>query len=314
MFASPVTAFLAYLKKAVYSEPLNTTGGIMNLPASNEQPVGSSDRFLISVRYGDWFMSFYRQLFSLGRFERLETVLIRAGHAGLLAVGVLGLLAGIVIAIKTNTLSNLLFGLAWIPLVLVLQYVAAKFVSAGSLLLRASPGELSSRAFLDCVGLIGFLAGLVFFIFGTFTGIREESWAVFGMGTGAFAAACCFLVLTLNPDTLNIAIRDYSSAGQEAIGILTFFMKVFLRLVPLSYGVGVMIVAVLMVVGEVQIFKGNINDFMELGGTLFLTGYIALLPLGAYLLFVLYYLGIDVLRAILSLPRKLDELNGKSRN
>lgn len=265
-------------------------------------------RSLFFIRLADGFMTFYRRWFSLARLERVETALVQAGQWGLLALAALGCLAGLVIAIKTNTLSNLLFGLAWIPVVLVLQYVAAKFVSAGTVLLRASPGELSSRAFLDCVGLIGFLAGLVFFIFGIFAGIREESWAIFGAGAGAFVGACFFLVLTLNPETLNIAIRDYASAGQEAIGILTFFMKVGLRLVPFVQGIAILVAVVLMLVHIVQVFRGMIGDYLELAGTLFLTGYAALLPLGAYLVFILYCLGIDVLGAILSLPRKLDEL------
>jgi hypothetical protein len=282
---------------------------IMDHQESNEPLREPLDKFLISVKYGDQFMAFYRRLFSLGRFERVEALLIQAGHIGLLAVAALGLLAGILIAIKTNTLSNLLFGLAWVPLVLVLQYVAAKFVLAGRVLLRTSPGGLSSRAFLDCIGMIGFLLGVVFFILGIFNGIHGESWAIFALGSGMLAVASFFLVLTLNPGMLNIAIRDYSNAGEEALGILTFFMKVFLRLVPLAYGMGVMVAAILMVVNEVQILKGNIGDFMEMGGSLFLTIYAALLPFVAYLVFILYYLGIDVLRAILSLPRKLDELS-----
>jgi len=275
----------------------------------NERAHETAEQFLISVKYGDQFMAFYRQLFSVGRFERVEAVLIQAGHIGLLAVAALGLLAGILIAIKTNTLSNLLYGFGWVPLVLVLQYVAAKFVLAGRVLLRTSPGELSSRAFLDCIGMIGFLLGVVFFILGIFNGIHGENWAIFALGAGLLAVACFFLVLTLNPAMLNIAIRDYSNAGEEAIGILTFFMKVFLRLVPLAYGMGLMVATILIAVSEVQILRGRIGDFMELGGALFLTIYAALLPFVAYLFFVLYYLGIDVLRAILSLPRKLDELN-----
>ncbi len=278
----------------------------------NQDPVGQSA--VVSggagwaVKYGDALLAGYRRMLAMPRFEAWESGCIRVGHAGLLVSAGLGLLAGLILAIKTDTFSSLLHGLAWVPLALVFQYVATKFIPADGQLLKNTPSALAGRAFLDCVGLIVFLAGLVFWIYSIVTGIRAEEWGVIGWGTGVMVFSSLVLLFTLNPETLCIGLMPALSAGEEAIGILSFFMKVGIRLVPVVYGVGVVLATLMLAVQIIGIFRGRIGDFQELGPTLVATGGSALFPLAAYLAFIGFILGVDVLRAILSVPRKLDDL------
>jgi hypothetical protein len=117
--------------------------------------------------------------------------------------------------------------------------------------------------------------------------------------------------LCLNPSLLNINILPASTAGEEAIGVLTFVMKTLLRLVPIAFGVGV-------IVGDFQILAAIIRllrnaEFSIIGASssAWLVLGSAALPLIGYVLFVLNYLVLDVVRAILAIPAKLDVVGGK---
>jgi hypothetical protein len=74
-------------------------------------------------------------------------------------------------------------------------------------------------------------------------------------------------------------------------------------MVPLVFGSGSIIGAIGVTAGTVlMIFGKPVNLAM---GALILTIACGLLPFVAYILFVFYHLGLDILLAILSLPKKL---------
>ena len=111
------------------------------------------------------------------------------------------------------------------------------------------------------------------------------------------------------------------TAGEEAIGLLSFFVKTSLKLAPLFF-------ALLAVAGSLAIVAGFFEggqSFASVVGSVLETvplplavpyGFAGsavvllacLIPIGAYALFLLQYLAIDVLHAILSVPGKLDAL------
>ncbi|MCD4726360.1 MAG: hypothetical protein K8R46_01770, partial [Pirellulales bacterium] len=105
-----------------------------------------------------------------------------------------------------------------------------------------------------------------------------------------------------------------SDAGEEAIGIVTFLFKALMRLVPVAFGAGVICGTLLLGFACYLPFSGE-GGLSVVQPTWNMAAYSlilsALLPLAAYLLFLLYYLLHDLCRAILALPSKLDIPAGK---
>ncbi len=242
------------------------------------------------------------------RYEAVESWIEKAGHYALLVAAGLGLIYGVVGAIKCDQLSFVLMGVAWIPCVGVAQYSAYKFSSTSRGLIKTSSSQLSSGAFLTCLALWNLLLGVISFIGLTYCAIKIDSLSVFMSGIVAFAICELVVWLCLNPSLLNINIVPASTAGEEAVGFLTFAMKALLRLVPIAFGIGIIVGDFLMLSSLIVLFRDE-ELWMTIGfSSVFFVLGSAALPLIGYVLFVLNYLFLDVIRAILSIPAKVDAI------
>jgi hypothetical protein len=265
----------------------------------------------LAERWGDRALEWVGKMLSEGRYDATETFIEKIGQYALMVAAVVGLLHGIVGGIKSDSLSNFLMGLGWVPLVAIMQYVAAKFSSAGDLLIRSSPSELSSRAFLLCIGLLSMVVGLLLPVGLTVAAIRTDSWSLFGMAVGIFVICELVVCLCLHPNMLNIEISPVFGAGQEAIGVLTFFIKVPVRLVPIVFGCGAILGTLGMGWALIDLFRGSgqFNVLNLPAAEVVLAA--AAVPLVYYILFILCYLNMDLIRAVLSVPAKLDALKDR---
>lgn len=135
---------------------------------------------------------------------------------------------------------------------------------------------------------------------------------------GIVGALFFFLLSVYNssPEEFAIVLDKDASAGEDCVAIFTFMIKVVLRLVPIA-------IFVLLVVGIVDcipaIFTTYTHSFgnsisleaevmvgeMTSVGAYLLVG---LLPVFAYIYYLLSYLSLDLVRAVLSLPKKLDNI------
>lgn len=235
----------------------------------------------------------------------------KIGHFALIAAAVLGLLFSLLVAIRLNSFFAFLYGFAWILLVFVIQFTAHRFVKAGDTLIKNNPSTLSSKAFLDCLGFLSLIGAIIFFVVGIVRAVQGGGIWIFLMGTAAFILLILFALIAFNPKTINKTVGKNTSAGQEAIGIIVFFLKGVMRLVPILFGVGIAVGLTLLVVDFIGVFgtearlAASWENVSKTAGTIALFG---LLPLISYIAFVIYYLAIDIIRAILALPGKLDEL------
>ena len=115
--------------------------------------------------------------------------------------------------------------------------------------------------------------------------------------------------ISLNPSMLNIAVGQASSAGEEAIGLISFVYKSWLRAIPAIFGVLTILGSLLLVWVFLKLLVGE-----NLEGLAFVTSGIimvfvgGLFPVLGLLIFLWVYLLIDVISAVLSLPSKLDNL------
>lgn len=243
----------------------------------------------------------------LGFFNKWLTIL---GNYSLLIASVLALLIGIVGAIRLESFMFFLTALAFSIFVLVIQYIADKFSHAGEMLIKNNPTSLSSTAFLDSLGLLAMIGGIVALLVNLYFAIKSPSLNALLTGVGLFVFLEFVALIALNPELITVDVVKETTAGEEAIGILTFFIKKIMKLVPILFGLGVIIGTVMLLVSSFNLFSNERMLFapakIEWSYSLIISS--GLLPLLSYILFVLFYLVIDIIRAILSLPRKIDNL------
>jgi hypothetical protein len=242
------------------------------------------------------------------------------GHYAVLGGASLTLLYAIYAAIKTNSFAVFLAGLGMIAALSVAQFAATRFLDAADNAIANTPSRVSSRAFLECSGLLVLLFGVALLVGGVIAAIQLSSFAALLPSLLGTAALVYFGAVALHPGLVNVATVD-GSAGEEAIGLLSFFFKAGLKLVPLFFGLlavgGCLAIAASFfpagqnlanVIGSITSgLPLPVNTSGGLGGATVVL-FACLLPLICYFIFLLEYLFLDVLRAVLCVPAKLDAL------
>ncbi len=260
------------------------------------------------------FIDTMRNVLSEKLFEFLKKWLLILGNCGFYVASILALLIGIIAAIRMESFEAFITGLAYALGFFILQYVAVRFASAGDKLIENNKTGLSSAAFLDSIGLLLMIGGAIALLFNSYLAIKLGSFSPFLNGLGTFVIFELFALLALNPKSITLDVVPETSAGQEAIGIITFFLKAFMKLVPIMFGVGIVVTTVLMFIHSFGLFKEGMGisfAWMRVMADFQTIATIALLPLIAFIIFVFVFLAIDVIRAILSIPSKLDNLAKK---
>ena len=247
---------------------------------------------------------------------------VRFGHFAVILGAVLGLIAGLVEAIRFNSTSSFfLGGVVFVIAVAVAQYSAQRFTNAGAGLIAASPTRLSSKAFPDCVAVFDLLGALAVLLGGIYIAIRSDTFSLVIPAVVVSFILTCFGVIALNPEEVNVTMEPGAGAGEEAIAIFSFFTKAWLKLAPLLF----FVITTVGVLGIVFSFsdrgKAMASEMMaSMGLGVLPVGVIGtsagtvvvlfgcLIPVLSYLGFLLSFLVIDLLRAQLSIPGKLDAL------
>jgi len=267
---------------------------------------------LFAVNLLEKLVEVFRGIMTSKLLEFCTKWLARIGHIAIIVAAALGFLLALIYAIKTNDFQGFLLGIAWVLLIFVVQYTANRFLNAGEALIKNNPTQLSSQAFLDCLGFLALVGGVVILIMHIVNAIRIGSFEIFLMGLGAFALLEFLALVAFNANEVTIKIVKGNTAGQEAIGIITFFIKAIMRLVPIFFGILLVIFTIMMFISGLKIFGSGAN-FAWLRCRSHAQSILnaALIPFISYILFALFYLVIDVIKAILSVPDKLDKLDKK---
>ncbi|MEO6876038.1 MAG: GYF domain-containing protein [Opitutaceae bacterium] len=247
------------------------------------------------------------------------------GHFAVLAGALLGLILSIILAVRYHS-AYVFFtgGIGFVLAVAVAQFSAQRFMTAGTTLIASSPNRLSSKSFLECVGLFAVLGAIGALVGGIVSSIQLNSLLPLVPALLLFAYLLYFAMTALHPEELNVTVGGDTTAGQEAISLLSFFCKVGLKLAPLYF-------FLLAVAGAIFILLALFDNGQGGGapGQLFLSivplppmlagvaqnspGQMlvlvaCLVPVVIYFFFLLYYLLLDLMRAVLAVPGKLDEL------
>ncbi|MBN2301962.1 MAG: hypothetical protein JXN60_05540 [Lentisphaerae bacterium] len=257
---------------------------------------------LFTVRFLDKLLDWARSTFPANMFEGITDWFTRYGHTGIVLSAAVSLIFWIIASFRLGEnmgfWSAILRGVGYAILIVILQYTATKFLTAGQDLVKSSPSRLGSAAFLDCLALLTGIVGIIGFI----VAIAHREWAAFFVGLGVWGLCDSISLVALHPSIANIIISKNTAAGEEAIGILSFLIKAVVRVVPIVFGVGSFVGLLVLTVSTIGVFPVSAGR-----NALNMIVACACLPFATYILFVLYHLIIDVLRAILVLPGKIDD-------
>jgi hypothetical protein len=255
----------------------------------------------------DKVVAWARVAFPPDMFDAIATACVRYGHGGLVAAQIFTALFCLVAAVKFSSPAFVGYGIGLVILLMILQYTASKFLNAGDALIRSSPSRLASAAFLDCLAVLAEVGGILLFL----VFLARAQWPMFWIGLGLWALCDSVAYVALHPSMVNLSVADDVRAGEEALGILSFFVKALVKIVPIAFGVGSILGAVALLFATFGVLRTG--SLLSARAALRLIIFCSALPFVSYVLFAFYHLGIDVVRSVLVLPGKLDDAR-KQRN
>lgn len=279
---------------------------------------GGFDHLLSGAAAG--VLGWARGALTPGLVEHSLDLARRFGHLLVLVGATLGLGTAIVFVAK----SGAWIGLGALALFVVAlgaaHFVARRFLGANESLL--TPSRVASPALLDGVALFALFSALVALISGILICIRAGTWqpilvAVLAGGLWTYVAA-----IALHPATVRVEHAP-QTAGEETLGLLAFGMKTMLKLVPLFFFAFVALGTLAIVLGWFDAADGSVLPARNLlplpralrgsdgiggmpGLTMIVSG--CLIPVFAHLAFIALSLPLDLWRAVLAVPGKLDAL------
>ena len=234
----------------------------------------------------------------------------QTGHLTYIAAAALLVLGFLILGIRSDSFRLSFGGLLLLaPAAILLHYVAALFLDAGASLLRKSPSELSSPAILTFFSLAFFSGGVLCFFVGLYRLILGGTFLNFGVCVGITAVLLYACGVALNPATVNVHPGSGLTAGEEALGISMFLLKIPVRMVPFLFGVG-SVVGLCAAVYLLYLVCSQ-EPYLIIDDAYRIATYVlevALLPLAIYLSFALSSLLVEILRAILRIPARIDAL------
>ena len=239
------------------------------------------------------------------------------GHILMVAAVATTLLVGVWNFAKVGGFGSLLLSIVFVIVVVAVgQFLADRFIRASAAIMSASPTRLNNVAILDCVGILLAIGGVLLLLGGLANAFSGKGVMEVTQGVVLFSFSPILLFagwMALVPKTVNVLPTDDASAGEEAIGLMSFAAKVILSLSPLYYLCGGLAAVLVLVEALFYLIGGNART----GGiassyTMIILPITILLPLVVYVLFLIAYLGIDLIQALLNINRNLQAFCDRS--
>lgn len=271
-------------------------------------------KLAIVSRFIDALLSKLRSAFPAEVCRKHLALFRTLGHTGTLIAGVLGLIIGIIAAIKSDSFSMFLAGIAWLLSMLIIDYVSRRFAQVSEHLVSSTKSYLSSSVYIEAIALLVLVASAALFGFGLYAAIKIGGISDF-VKVGAWSVWLFYIgILTLNAgELLNVEIKAELKAEEEGVGLLEFNTKSALLAVSFYFGSGILfgLVNILWI-----IFLGTKEDkpfaFVAMESMpYFLTiAIIASLPFLACLAFLLLYTLIAAVKSLIRIASAVDTKDG----
>jgi hypothetical protein len=303
------------------SPQIQTAGGSV----AQQRGLGTSFHLL------DYLLIALRSAVPARMVEQIVGLLATIGGYCLLAYIGLYLLFSLCYGVKIEQIDHVVGGAAMALFLIALHYAAWRFIRALDSLIKATPSQLNSTAVPDVLGLIFVSISLMMLALGIFSpdyvmgmlhfvGITitlDLKWviAIVG-GIGFMFWFLLMAMICIHPESLNIKVSaEDTSAGQEAIGVIAFIMKATARVTAAAFGVGVVCATGTLLLAFVPLFQEGKAGLAILAASAStgLVKWCGLLPLLVYFSQLLWFITVDVVQAIISLPGKLDRISEENR-
>ena len=232
---------------------------------------------------------------------------IRVGQISAVIGGLIGLLIGVVGAVKTDSFALFGAGIGWVILTVFFYYAGASTLASCDDATKHSSTQISSFRILDAVAALVGLTIIAITIGTLFALVKFENFGILQYVIPTLISMFYFMYLLLFPAEISTTEVSKTSAGNDALTLAAVFAKASLRLVPITFGSTTAVGA--FILGNILYgFFGENADYkiLELLGSglqalfgvgIFLWG--LLYPLISYILFVSIFLAIDIFRNIL---------------
>ncbi len=302
--------------------PASRVNGLKKKFGASEQPgalgdgLGADSVQTSSSHFLDYFLDILRALFPQTDLAGIAEIMVEFGRYSLYVAMSIWLIFTFIHAIKIDSLDWVLYGVGGVLIALSLQYSAVRLTLAMPRLIRSTPTRMSSAAFLDSFAVIMIISGVLWLAAFTLWAIRYEYLNYFFIGVGIFFGCEQCALLSLNPDALNIRISEEASSGEEAVGIISFFLMLPMRFVPVVFGIGATVGTVGLLACSLYYLKGGESVETAMTYAPVAVGVVfgcAAFPLLMYIYFVFDYLILDVIRSILVIPSKIDRLSERQQ-
>jgi hypothetical protein len=174
----------------------------------------------------------------------------------------------------------------------------------------------------ECAGLLALFASLSTLVGATYFCVSQREVMPLIPAVMFVIFWVFFAGVVLHPESVNARVTQATGAGDEAVELITFFLRTLLKLVPL-YALGLAAIGVLIIVlgffdlaeplawmtrrAFVPVPNILSEGYFPLRGAGMLTT-ACLVPVLGYVSFVLLSLPLEMWRVLLGLPTKLDNL------
>ncbi len=235
--------------------------------------------------------------------NRTDSIAVLVGGWGLYVVTILLFLGMFILGARAGNLELILYAIAVLPVGILLHWVAIKLHDTNERLIASTPTAIRSENFLNVIAVLLILIGVIGIPVALVLGIMD---AIAGNYTtlavvGQAGVALYIGILALNPGRVNVRNSPDATIGQEAIGVLTFGLKALYKSVPLFFGIFIVVAGIMSFLFLIQSIADPPRAAAGFQEVLYWYAIAALSPVLGYVLFLLFYVAIDVVRSILTL-------------
>jgi len=267
----------------------------------------------ISVHLFDFILDLMRRALPAPLVEAACQTFSVVGYYALYGAMALFFMAMLFLSMEAKQASLLGWAAAGVLVFGVLQYTAGRFLPALDRLNKSSPSRLCSTAFLDCLALLLLALGAAGVLSQVVYAVQQNQYLMIFSAVELFIVVELAALIAVAPETVQMTVSPETRAGEEALSVWTFLLKLLLKLTPVLFCLGVLhgVVELLFAFVLLASKKGSEAPLILWESFVYIT-VAAALPLITYLLFLTWYLAIDLMQAILETPRLLRKNLGPS--
>jgi hypothetical protein len=248
----------------------------------------------------DPLVFFLREFLSEEFFLESERWVGKVGNFFAVVAAFIFLIIGFRFAIKFDSFNSFLIGIGFFVGVFLIQYISIKFVVPIITSIQNSQTAISDSSFLDIIALLFFLSGLGALGVSIFFAVKSDTFNLVIIGFGAFFSTSYAACLYLNPSLINIVVIESRGPAEDALGVISSFIKVTARSVVITYGSWILIGSICLLYATIDVFKGTSNP-LELLSYVWIFGAGLSYPIIAFFSFIFSMLSIQLMSTILGL-------------